>query len=97
MISLNFNFSEFIDEIKDKDKDMILSLAESESRQAEKNAEIKGCGHDYVEALDGFIYFLRYQQKPYGIKEDHFKMLKIVCEKLIAKKQIPSDLLKMFG
>ena len=97
MISLNFNFSEFIDETKNKDKNMILSLAESEVRQAEKNAEIKGYGHDYVEALNGFIYFLRYHQKPYGIKEGHFKMFRIVCENLVAKKQISSDILTMFG
>jgi hypothetical protein len=96
VISLKFNFFKFIDEIKNKDKNMILNLAESEMRQAEKIAEIKGYGQDYVEALNGFIYFLRYQQKPYSIKEEHFKMIKIVCENLVIKKQISSDLLKMF-
>lgn len=96
MISLEFDFSEFIDELKDKDKQVILSLAESEAKEAEKNAEIKGYGQDYVEAVTGFIYFLRYQQKPFGINEKHFQMFRPLCQKLILKKQLASDVLKMF-
>ena len=61
MISPEFDFSEFIDAVKNRDKHIIFSMAESEAKDAEKNAEIKGHGQDYVEALMGFIYFLRYQ------------------------------------
>ena len=96
MISLEFNFSEFIDAVKDRDRHVILSLAESEARQAEKNAEIKGYGQNYVDALTGFIYLLRYEQKPYKINEEHFQMFRIVCEKLVSKKQILSDMMNMF-
>ena len=96
MISQCFDFSEFINEIKDQDKHMILIYAESELREAEKNAEIKGHGHDYVEMIHGFIYFLRHFQKPYGTNDKNFQMSRIVIKKLVAKKQVPSDLLKFF-
>lgn len=95
MISPNFDFFEFINEIKDKDKHMILCLAESEEKQAEKMSEVKGYGHHYAEAINGFIYFFRYHQKPYGVKEKDFELFRIVCENLIAKKQISSDILKL--
>ncbi len=96
MISPEFNFSEFIDAVKNRDKHIILGLAESEAKEAEKNAEIKGFGQGYLDAVTGLIYFLRYQQKPFGVEEDYFEMFQPVCEKLAAKKQISSDVLKMF-
>ena len=96
MISPEFNFSEFINTVKNKDKQVICGLAESEAREAEKISEIKGYGHDYVDAVTIFIYFLMYQQKPFGINEEHFEMFKQVCEKLVEKKQLSSDVMKMF-
>lgn len=96
MISLKFNFSQFIEAVKNKDKHIILSMAESEAKEAEKLSEMMGHGHDYVEALTGLIYFLRTSQKPYCHKEKHFKLLRVVCEKLIAKKQLSTDMLKVF-
>jgi hypothetical protein len=96
VISLEFNFLEFISAIKDRDKHDILRLAESEATEAEKISEIKGYGQNYVEAVREFIYFLRYSQKPDGIKEEHFQMFQSVCEKLVAKKQLLPDVMKMF-
>ena len=96
MISPEFNLAEFVDTIKNWDKHIIQSLAESEAREAEKISEIKGYGQDYVEALTGFIYFLRFQQKPFGVKQEHFDMFQPVCEKLVEKKQLSSDVLRMF-
>ena len=96
MISSEFNFSEFISAINDEDKQEILRLSESEAYNAEKISELKGYGQDYVDALRGFIYFLRYHQKPFGINEEHFQMFRSVCDKLVAKKQLPPEMLKMF-
>ena len=96
MISSEFNFSEFISAINDEDKQEILRLSESEAFDAEKISEVKGYGQDYVDALRGFIYFLRYHQKPFGINEEHFQMFWSVFDKLVAKKQLPSEMLKMF-
>ncbi|MBN1973404.1 MAG: hypothetical protein JW787_07175 [Sedimentisphaerales bacterium] len=95
MISLKFDFSEFISAVKDRDKHIILSMAETEAREAEKISEMQKNGQDYVEAIIGLIYLLRHSQKPNWIKEKHFKMFRAVCEKLAAKKQISSDLLKI--
>ena len=97
MISLRFKVPELISYIVGKDKDDILRLLESEAKEAEKISEIKGYGHDYVETLRGFVYFLKYQQKPYGIREEHFQIFRSVCEILVAKKQLSPDILKMFN
>ena len=96
MISIELNLSEFIEAVKDREKLVILNLAESEAKEAEKISEVKGYGQDYVDALMGFIYFLRYHQRPYKIEEEHFQMFRSVCEKLVAKKQLSSDVLKIF-
>lgn len=95
MISIKLDFSEFIDSVKNKDKHIIISLAESEAKEAEKMSEIMESGQDYVVALMGLIYFLRYYQKPDGIKEEHLALFRVICEKLIVKKQLSSELLKM--
>ena len=97
MISLEFKLSEFINAVQDRDKHIVINLAESEAQIAEKISELKGYGQDYVDTLIGFCYFLRYQQKPYGINEKHFQMFKPVCEKLVEKKQLSSDILKLFN
>ena len=96
MISFEFKLSEFINAVQDRDMHIILNLAESEARIAEKTSELKGYGQDYVEALIGFCYFLRYQQKPYGINEKHFRMFRPVCQKLVEKEQLTSDILRYF-
>ncbi len=95
MISIELDFSEFIEKIENKDKHIIICMAESEAKEAEKIYEMTGCGQDYVYAVMGLIYFLRYSQKPYGIKEEHLQLFRVVCENLVAKKQLSSDALKM--
>ena len=96
MISQELNFSEFINAVKDKDKLDILRLAESEAKEVEKITEIKGYGYSYFEALKGLIYFMRYKQKPYRIKEEYFQMFRSVCENLVIKKQLFPEVLKIF-
>ena len=96
MISLTFNFIEFIDTVKDTDRLDIQRLAESEATEAEKIAQIKGYGQNYAEVVRGFLYFMRYGQKPGGIEDEHFQMFRDVCEKLVAKKQLLPEVLKMF-
>jgi hypothetical protein len=96
MISQELIFSEFIEAVKDKDKLDILRLAESEAKEAEKISEIKVYGLNYYEVLREFIYFMRYQQKPYRIKEEYFQMFRSVCENLVAKKQLSPDIMKLF-
>ena len=71
-------------------------MAESEAKEAEKISEVKGYGQNYFDALKGFIYFMRYKQKPYRIKEENFQMFRSVCENLVAKKQLLPDILKVF-
>ncbi|MBN2590713.1 MAG: hypothetical protein JXA96_12690 [Sedimentisphaerales bacterium] len=95
MISLNLNFFEFINAVKDRDKHIILSLAESEAKEAEKISELTGTGDDYINAILELIYFLRYSQKPGGIKEKYLNLYRVVCENLVAKKQLSPDVLKM--
>jgi hypothetical protein len=95
LISFTLNFSEFINEVKDKDKDVIIDLAESEAKEAEKISEMKKCGHEYVDAILGLIYFLNNSEKPYWIKESYFPLYGVVCKKLVDKKQLSSDILKM--
>lgn len=87
---------EFISVVKDKDKPDILRLAESEATEAEKVSEVKGYGQNYPEAVRGFIYLIRYCQKPDGIKEEYLQMSRSVCEKLVARKQLLPEVLKMF-
>ena len=74
---------------------MILSLAESEAKEAEKLSEMMGRGHDYVDSVTKLIYLLRHSQKPDGIKEEHLKLSRVVLENLVAKKQSSPELLKM--
>jgi len=97
MISQRFKVPELISNIIGKDKDDILRLLESEAKEAEKISEIRGYGQVYVDTLRGFIYFLKYQQKPYRIKEEHFQMFRVICDKLIVKKQLSPDILKIFN
>jgi len=96
MISSEFNFAEFINSIEDKDRTDILRLAESEGKEAEKISQIKGYGQDYVEGVREFLHFMRYGQKPFGIEDKHFEMFRSVCEKLVAKKQLLPEVLKLF-
>ena len=96
MISLEFNFTEFINAVKDKDKPDILRLTESEATEAEKISQIKGYGQNYVEAVREFLYFIRYGQKPDGLEEEYFQKFRTVCENLVAKKQLLPEVLKLF-
>ncbi|MBN1972119.1 MAG: hypothetical protein JW787_00660 [Sedimentisphaerales bacterium] len=96
IISSDLKISEFIDAVKDNDKHVILNLAESEAKEAEKISEMKGYGQDYVDALAGLIYFFTYHQKPDGISEEYFQMFRSVCKKLAAKEQLPSDMMRIF-
>ncbi len=96
MISEDLNFSELISAIQEKDKYEILRLAQSEATEAEKICEEKGYGQDYVEAVSGLIYFLRFGQKPDDITDEQFQLFRCVCEKLIAKKQLSPDVSTMF-
>ena len=96
MISQEFDILEFISAVKDRDILDILRIAESEATEAEKISEMKGYGQNYVEAVRGFIYFMRYRQKPVGIKEEYFQVFRSVCEKLVAKEQLLPDVLKIF-
>lgn len=96
MISPEFNITDFIKSVKNKNKYDIIRLAESEVKEAEKISEIKGYGQNYVEDLREFDYFMKHGQKPPAINEEHFKMFRSVCEKLVAKKQLPPDVLKIF-
>jgi hypothetical protein len=96
MISPEFDIVDFISSVKDKNKYDIIRLAESEAKEAEKISETKGYGQNYVEDLRVFDYFMRYGQKPEGINGEHFKMFRSICEKLVAKKQLPPDVLNMF-
>ncbi len=95
MISLKLDFFEFADSVKDRDKHIILSLAESEAKEAEKISEMTGTGDDYINAILELIYFLRYSQKPGGVKEEHLHLYRTICENLIAKKQLSLDVLEM--
>jgi hypothetical protein len=95
LISFTLNFSEFINEVKDKDKDVIIDLAESEAKEAEKISEMKKSGNDYTDAILGLVYFLNNSEKPYWIKESYFTLYRVVFEKLVEKKQLSSDLLKL--
>ncbi len=94
MISLKLDFCEFVDYIKDRDKHVILSMAESEAKEAEKISEMMGIGDDYINAILELIYFLRYSQKPGGVKDEHLHLYRAICENLVAKKQLSPDIME---
>ena len=96
MISPEFDFAEFVNAIEDGDLHDILRLSESEATEAQKVAEIKGYGQDYVDAVRAFVYLLRYGQKPVGIDEERFQTCRSICEKLVAKKQLLPHILGLF-
>jgi len=96
MISSEFNFAEFMKAVEGRDLHDVLRLAESEATEAEKVAEVKGYGEDYTDAVRGFVYLMRYGQKPVGIEEKRFQAFRSVCEKLVAKKQLLPHILGLF-
>jgi hypothetical protein len=96
MISEEFDFAELIHALQDKDKEDILRLAEFEAIESEKICEEKGYGYDYVDAVSGLIYFLRFGQKPDSITNEQFQIFRNICEKLVAKNQLSPDVLTMF-
>lgn len=95
MISMKLDFFEFVDSVKCRDKHIILSLAETEAKEAEKISEMMGIGDDYISAILELIYFLRYSQKPGGVKDEYLHLYRAICENLIAKKQLSPDVLEM--
>ena len=54
-----------------------------------------GIGDNYINAILELIYFLRYSQKPGGVKEEHLYLYRMLCQNLVAKKQMSPDILKM--
>ena len=96
MISPELKITDFISAVKDKNKYDIIRLTESEAKEAEKISELKGYGQNYVEDLRAFDYLMRYKQKPPLSNEKHFNIFRSICEKLVAKKQLSENMLKMF-
>jgi len=96
MISPELNLAEFLNAIEGRDLHDMLRMAESEAMEAEKIAQLKGHGEDYVDALGGFVLVLRCGQRPLGVEEEHFQAFRPVCEKLVARGQMQPYVLGLF-
>src|SRR5262245_13705891 len=99
-----FSFKDFIESIKDKDYDDILRDAEQACASAERGSYgVRGAvkkremgSIEYAQAVKAFLFFMRTGMKPAGAYGEDYKLYKIVCEALVAKKQMNPEVLRMF-
>jgi len=104
MISSFYKIEKFIEAVKDKDYIEILRLAEREVNYAERKMapHVKGAvkarqeGGRYVAVLKGFLFFMRYGIKPYGVSDTDFELFRPVCESLVQKKQFKPSIMNFF-
>ena len=99
-----YDISKFIDRVEDKDRLEIIRLAVQEVNYLEpKLFRVKGAverrkrgGCEYVAQLKEFIFFMRFEIKPTGVKDWIFRLYRPVCEKLVEKGQMKSTILDFF-
>lgn len=99
-----YDFSEFIERIKDRNYPDIISEAEAECYRAESGtSQVKGAvakraagALDYASDLKGLLFFFRYGIKPAGLSDYKFQELKPICDNLVKKQQFKSTILDLF-
>lgn len=106
MVSISYNFFEFVNYAKDKNILEIISLAQNECYEAEKRikggtrgaprAREEGCPQ-YVNLLKGLIFFLANGVKPGGVNAWDLIKFKPIVESLVQKGMMKGDFwLKFF-
>ncbi len=99
-----YDFSDFIEHIKDKDLLDIIETADRACATTERASYIvKGARKArtqgslcYVASLKEFLFFMRTQSKPMGVSAYHLSLYEKVAENLVAKGQWLPETLKLF-
>jgi hypothetical protein len=106
MISNNFSFQDFLSSIANKDYLELVLAAENEAAEAErcssssygkgvaKNREM-GSGH-YCKRVGEFTFFMKYAIKPGSVDPHDFELYRPICENLVRKGQLSSNILNNF-
>lgn len=85
------NIHQFIEKNIDKDRLEIVSEAREQGRLAKQAKKLK-----YVENLQGLVFFVEHGRKPVGVSDDVFQFFRPICENLIEKTQLKSEILELF-
>ncbi len=93
-----YSFSEFIDAIKNLDYHEILKNADTRCWQLEHTSrkEKDRGGLRLADNIKGLLFWLKNGQKPNGLYDWDFILLKPVCKNLIQKKQLKPEALDIF-
>jgi hypothetical protein len=93
MISTNFDFEQFADNVKEKDFFDVIYLAEQEAikawRISNKKKLLDGFDSDlcssYQSKLKGLIHFMRYGVKPNGLNEQDDQLFNFLYHRTYPK------------
>lgn len=106
MDSNEYSFEKFLDAIKNEDFLKIILLASEEAERAERLSSSATRGIDkakklrigyYKKRVAEFAFFMGHSIKPGSVDEEDFKLYRPICEILVEKGQLPSDVLKHFN
>lgn len=100
-----YDFSKFLEEIKELDLHQMIKIANTRCRSLE-NASfgVKGAvkrrqegSVEFVANLKELLFWLGNGIKPHGLTEGEFQMLRPLCVNLIAKNQLKPEALEVFN
>ena len=105
MISDEYSFEKFLDNIKDKNLPEIQLIASREAEEAERlsSSSIRGVSKTkkidigyYKKRVGEFAFFMGSGIKPGGVDEEDFKFYQPICEILVKKGQFLPSVLNNF-
>jgi hypothetical protein len=105
MISKEYSFVKFLEDIKDKDLPEIQLLASTEAGVAERLSSSITRGIDkatkirigyYKKRVGEFAFFMMHFIKPGSVDDFDFELYEPICEILVKKGQLKSDVLDLF-
>jgi len=96
--TIYYDFEDFINVIKHLDSDDILLTARQKLVQLEKGSvrsKKEGAG-DLIQKIKYLVSWVRTGKRPSRLADHEFVKLKPVCQSLVAKKQMDSQIIKQF-
>lgn len=100
-----YNIDKFLKRIEGKNLPDIIKYGEEEIHRAEKNSfNIKGAAKnreagsiEYAQQIKEILFLLHHEQRPGTIEDYLLKSLMPICKRLVAKKQLNADVMKIFN
>jgi hypothetical protein len=100
-----YSLREFLESVEDKSYLDILRETRRQGTAAERASfRVRGAvearnggSMAFAECLKGLVFLLENHIRPAGVHDHDFELFRPLCEKLVAKGQLPSSILTLFA